>query len=433
MMIQRQARELEDEKRKSIPFPAEFDISGLMHQPLMFREERGKELMEELYNRQNSEDIAVNSVALYDTGEPSCEKVHQLLTKPIPEEEISAMKSVGYRILEFGAFSFADVLQALRVFYRINGHLDVPLDYVVDVGKFEDTYSPQPSSKKVITSPVFSENPDVANYLTSNEQLLYDLRAAAAYSLNEKYTNWVHSEQRKRQKNIGLANACAVYGPFGGLTRHGAWRNDERLSSQLHSLNLTETPTVTWESIVDISSAVAQLYGDRNRRKALRELKSSGSSRLFSVLNISEFPIYAECLHGLRLGHAVASLRAGDIDGFEDPDRRAVLDSIGFNWGDLSKHLRFRFIPMIIGLQIYRRFNGHTIVPCDFTVPDAPHWPYWMYKAPLGLWCNIARIQQNDIEAFYPQRKEMLDDMKFLWWLPPEENVPRKYYESLSI
>lgn len=53
-------------------------------------------------------------------------------------------------------------------------------------------------------------------------------------------------------------------------------------------------------------------------------------------------------LEGLLLGHAVESLRIGDIDGFEDPERRSILDGLGFQWGDLSKYQRYRFPPMMV-------------------------------------------------------------------------------------
>lgn len=36
------------------------------------------------------------------------------------------------------------------------------------------------------------------------------------------------------------------------------------------------------------------------------------------------------------------SVRIGDYDGYEDPERRAQLDSLGFVWGDPSKYQRYR-------------------------------------------------------------------------------------------
>jgi hypothetical protein len=39
---------------------------------------------------------------------------------------------------------------------------------------------------------------------------------------------------------------------------------------------------------------------------------------------------------GMPLGQAVQSLRIGDIDGLEDAPRRAQLDALGFDWGELN-------------------------------------------------------------------------------------------------
>jgi hypothetical protein len=36
---------------------------------------------------------------------------------------------------------------------------------------------------------------------------------------------------------------------------------------------------------------------------------------------------------GMMLGEAVAGLRIGDIDGYEDTARRKLLDAMGFVWG----------------------------------------------------------------------------------------------------
>jgi hypothetical protein len=81
---------------------------------------------------------------------------------------------------------------------------------------------------------------------------------------------------------------------------------------------------------------------------------------------------------GMPLGEAVASLRDGDVDGLEDPVRRPLLDALGFEWGDKSRHQRFRFMPMMLGLKIYRHLYGFPLVKTDFVVPDEPQWPYWM-------------------------------------------------------
>jgi len=132
----------------------------------------------------------------------------------------------------------------------------------------------------------------------------------------------------------------------------------------------------------------------------------------------------------MTLGHAVASIRAGDAEGLEDTNRKKALDALGFEWGDKSRYLRFRFLPMILGLKIYKHLYGFPLPQYDFRVPDEPQWPHWMVNMPLGEWAAVARIQQNILREDWPDRVHMLNAMDFLWWLPPGD-VPSKYYRAL--
>lgn len=140
---------------------------------------------------------------------------------------------------------------------------------------------------------------------------------------------------------------------------------------------------------------------------------------------------YDEKLEGLKLGEIVAGLRQGDIDGLEDEERRPLLDSLGFNWGDKSKHQRYRFIPMFYGLRLFDHLYGFPLPQYDFVVPDEPQWPYWMINMPLGEWAAVARIQQDMIEEHYPHRKDMLQSLKYPFWVPPG-NVPQKYFMNVK-
>ena len=432
MTIQTGAREIEEESRKSIPFPAEFELSALMFQPLLFREKQAKAIVEKIVENEFSEDIAVNSISSFK-NEGSCRDVHDLLKTHISDDDMNTMKEIGYKIIEFGAFSWVEVLHALKIFKLINGHVDVPLDYVIDIGNFETTYAKiDPSVSDESNKSISSDDDLLRIYEEVDTEIINDLRSAAAYSLNSKYLLWKELEKQKIQKDLGFAKACGTYGPIGGLIKSNSWKDDSLSKIALNTLNLTVTPTISIDAINDISTGVEKIQNKQKKQKRKTAKPNADQINLQIVsVNISNLPIYAECLHGLRLGHAVASLRVGDIDGLEDPERRAALDKLGFIWFDKEKYLRFRFVPLMLGLQIYRRHHQHTLIPFEFTVPEAPHWPIWMYNMPLGLWSNIVRIQQRLIAEQYPNRKEMLDDMKILWWVPPDSRVPNCYYEDV--
>ena len=88
-------------------------------------------------------------------------------------------------------------------------------------------------------------------------------------------------------------------------------------------------------------------------------------------------------------------------------------------------------------------------MPANYTVPIATTsdghnsnvnddensslWPSWMEGMPLGLYCDVARIQQQTIKAFYPERFEILNSLDFPWWIEPGPHVPEKYYCDLTV
>ncbi len=234
-----------------------------------------------LHRRDFSLDPNIRNMAHYQ-GELSGMELSQVINRDIDTEDVEFMKKEGYRILEFGKFNFKAILEGLKIFKNIFGHVDVPVDYIV------------------------------------TQQMIDD--------------------------KIG--------------------------------------------------------YGD----------------------------YYLD----LDLGHGVESLRAGDIDGFEDVQRRKELDALGFLWGDLSQHLRFRFVPMFIGLRIYHMMHGICLPPEEWCCPDEEEWPYWMLNMPLGRWTSICRVQQQLLLEKYPQRHQMLRELGFKYWIPASTLHP-KYFSPLRL
>lgn len=259
-----------------------YDPSRL-HAPIDYREAAAGAIRSIMLEREWSDNPDIREISHFE-GKMNPEEFNKAITRPIPEEDIEAMKRVGYRILEFGRFNWQDVIAALQTFKEHYGHVDVPGDYVITEDK------------------VMAESED------------------------------------------------------------------------------------------DIE--------------------------------------FDQHLEGLDLGEAVKGLRCGDIDGLEDPIRFAELKELGFQWGDLTKYQRYRFVPMVFGLRLYRHLNGFALPQYNFVVPDSPQWPYWMANMPLGEWAAVARVQQKMIEEHYPERRDMLNALNFMWWLPPG-HIDKKYFEPL--
>ena len=248
-----------------------------MFEPLSYREISAETMREHMLAREYSDDPDIRDVAHFE-GYMSPEMFHRASVREIEEDDVAAMKKIGYLILEFGKFNWEMVVDALMVFKQVHGHVNVPYDYIIDQAELDKGYSYR-----------FEDMP---------------------------------------------------------------------------------------------------------------------------------------------LGDYVEGIRIGDVDGLEDPERRQILDDLGFDWGDKTLHLRLRFYPMILGLKVYRHLYEFPLPPYDFVVPDEEQWPYWMCGMPLGEWVTVCRIQQKLIDQHYPDRKDMLHAMEFIWWIPPGPINP-KYYEPL--
>eukprot|EP01035_Chromulina_nebulosa_P017166 gene17166-22681_t len=258
--------------------PMTWDPSN-MFEPLAFREISAEAVREYMQAREYSNDPDIRQVAHFE-GYLTPEKFHNLNVRTIEDLDIQAMKTIGYRILEFGKFNWNIFIEALKIYKNIYGDVNVPLNYSITEGVIES--------------------------------------------------------------NIGF---------------------DYRFE---------------------------EFY----------------------------------------LGEGVEAVRIGDIDGLEDPDRKKQLDDLGFAWGNKEKYQRYRFFPMMLGLKIYRHLYGFPLPQYDFRVPDEPQWPYWMYNMPLGEWTAAIRLQQQMVEEFYNERKDILHGLEFIWWIPPGP-IPDRYFQPL--
>ena len=251
-----------------------------MFEPLMYRELAAETVREYMQGREYSPDPDIRRHAHFE-GHLAPQDFHRVITRGIPEEDIKAMKKIGYRILEFGRFNWDSVMTGFSIYKEAYGHIDIPHEFIVD------------------------------------------------------------------------------------------------------------------EDII--------------------------------ALNIG----FDEKFEGMRLGEAVAGLRIGDIEGLEDNTRRKALDAMGFVWGDKKLYQRYRFVPLILGLKLYKHLYSFPMPHYNFVVPDEPQWPFWMVNMPLGEWSAVLRVQQKMVEEHYPHRRDMLNSLDYMWWLPPGQ-IPTKYFRAIK-
>ncbi len=65
-------------------------------------------------------------------------------------------------------------------------------------------------------------------------------------------------------------------------------------------------------------------------------------------------------LSNMKLGTICQAMRCGDIDAYEDPERKSRLDEIGFNWGTQENYLQFQYDEFIVAMfahQVWVHIN----------------------------------------------------------------------------
>jgi len=121
-------------------------------------------------------------------------------------------------------------------------------------------------------------------------------------------------------------------------------------------------------------------------------------------------------LFGLELGSIVRRIREGDVEVMTDPDKKAALDSIGFDWGDEERFLDIPFEKAMCALFAYFQIRGDLFVYDDFIMPADEPWPRILEGFELGKIVFKIREKQHFFEKYYPEKKAMLDMLEFVWF-----------------
>jgi hypothetical protein len=89
-----------------------------------------------------------------------------------------------------------------------------------------------------------------------------------------------------------------------------------------------------------------------------------------------------------------------------------------------------RFRKVHSSLETYRKVFGDLLVPQPFVVPDSdPQWPQDVWGLRLGARVNAIRSQGTFVNG-NPERRQMLDDLGFVWSPPKAERRGRKRMED---
>ena len=139
---------------------------------------------------------------------------------------------------------------------------------------------------------------------------------------------------------------------------------------------------------------------------------------------------WPEHLAGMQLGYIVKRVRDGSLEVKHLPERKAALDAIGFDWGDDKYFLDIPFEKAMCAFYGYYMVRGDLFVWDDFVMPNEDPWPVALAGYEIGKAVKRVRELQNFIEAYHPDKEQMLRMIEFVWFpslalpLNPTEGGP---------
>ena len=177
-----------------------------------------------------------------------------------------------------------------------------------------------------------------------------------------------------------------------------------------------------------IAAELQRMQGEK-----VMELEMESQTAVATRLEaIAEWP---EHLGGMALGHIVRRIRDGSLEVKHLPERKEQLDAIDFDWGDERYFLDVPFELAMCAMYAYYLVRGDMFVREDFVMPDEDPWPTALAGYELGSTVRRIRELQNFMEAYHPEKVELLRGIDFIWFptlaLPLDPNEPEMSDEIL--
>uniref|UniRef100_A0A7S2JR57 Helicase-associated domain-containing protein n=1 Tax=Leptocylindrus danicus TaxID=163516 RepID=A0A7S2JR57_9STRA len=190
-------------------------------------------------------------------------------------------------------------------------------------------------------------------------------------------------------------------------------------------------PTFDAESAAAAAAALAAMEEDNDEGAALLGLDVDDEDALMGDLRSQsgsgeEWPAL---LQGMRLGNIVSRMRSGDVEVRHVPERKAMFDEIGFDWGDDELFIGAPFEKFLCGLWVYYQIRGDACVDLEFRIPDEEPWPEALAHFPLGHAMNFVRHKKDIFWSDYRAKWRSLYRFDFLWLPAVEDALQKPYHE----
>jgi hypothetical protein len=200
---------------------------------------------------------------------------------------------------------------------------------------------------------------------------------------------------------------------------------NEKRRQQLDSLGFVwriRAPKNSAVDAADFSVPFDQIYDALIVYRS--EIKPSGPLTVPVEFTVPDAEPWPEQTRGLPLGRSIEQLRSESyLD--QHPGAEEKLKQIGFETDRKLSANDKRFQAVYLALKRYNEIYGDMLVPQPFVVPsESSDWPEESWGLRLGARVNAIRSQGTFVKNS-EERREMLDEIGFVW-TPPERDLKRK-------
>lgn len=218
----------------------------------------------------------------------------------------------------------------------------------------------------------------------------------------------------------------AIYGDFSNFTRE----NTDFIVPSPESNAFGQEEATAFDTAASARAAAAiAAYEEEGRSSESEDLIAAEIRRLQeevspyfkqTVMKKESIQIqdlqWPEHLAGMQLGYIVKRIRDGSLEVKHLAERKAALDAIDFDWGDEKYFLDIPFEKAMCAFYGYYMVRGDLFVWDDFVMPNEDPWPVALAGYEIGKAVKRVRELQNFIEAYHPDKEQMLRMIEFVWF-----------------
>jgi len=339
--------------------------------------------------------------------------------------------------------NFSHILEALIVFKRKNGHLEIPSNYVISDGEGPEDLWGMRLGKEI--EKILNDKENYSSQYPDRVQLLrnlgLDLEAKMKFSVKSENareklvskTDWAKffDGMKIYQKIYGNSKVNEDFivpyqepwsqfvqgfslGKFAEkIRKEGKSSKDESQLKMLEEINFDFEKLDMANEKSNSTKVDADLCPFEHIFEAMQIYKKiHGHVVIPSSFTVPKNDSWPKNVHGKKLGQICFSIRSRNLYIKDDESRKAQLMTLGFDCDPKHQTTDTKFRKIFNALLMYRDEYDSVDVPYNFVVPHHEPWPKDWWDMKLGSSLNSIRNSGTYIKN-HPSRRAMLESVDF--------------------